>query len=45
MWDEASNYVKANFTLAKAFGWTPTQINQLTMGQIQLYTQFLEEEN
>lgn len=44
-WTEASNYVKSSFLLAKAFGWTPQQVHELTMGQVQLYTQLLQDEN
>lgn len=36
--------VKAGFRLSRAFGWTPQQIQDLTMGQISLYLQLLDEE-
>jgi hypothetical protein len=36
--------VKALYRLSRAFGWTPQQIQSLTMGQISLYLQLLDEE-
>lgn len=34
---------KAAFILAKEFGWTPQQVNELTFGQVLLYMQRLKE--
>lgn len=34
---------KAAFILAKEFGWTPQQVNELTLGQILLHLQMLKE--
>ncbi|HEY1012200.1 MAG TPA: hypothetical protein VGE07_05790 [Herpetosiphonaceae bacterium] len=36
--------VMASFRLARAFGWTPQQVQALTMGQVNLYLQLLAEE-
>lgn len=33
-----------SFRLARAFGWTPQQVQALTLGQVLLYLTFLEEE-
>lgn len=33
-----------SFRLARAFGWTPQQVQDLTMGQVSIYLTFLEEE-
>lgn len=35
--------VKAAFVLAREFGWTPEQINQLTLGQVLLHTEMLKQ--
>lgn len=35
--------VKAAFILAKEFGWTPQEVNDLTLGQVLLHLQMLEE--
>jgi hypothetical protein len=35
--------VKAAFILAKEFGWTPQQVNELTLGQVLLHLQLLQE--
>ncbi len=35
--------VKAAFLLAREFGWTPQQINELTLGQIVLHLQMMKE--
>ena len=34
---------KAAFILSKEFGWTPGQVNELTLGQIMLHLQMLKE--
>jgi hypothetical protein len=34
---------KAAFVLAKAFGWTPQQVSELTLGQVLLHLQMLKE--
>ena len=34
----------ASFRLARAFGWTPQEVQALTMGQISLYLNFLDQE-
>ncbi len=34
---------RAAFVLAKAFGWTPQQVSELTLGQILLHLQMLKE--
>lgn len=39
-----SPLIKAGYRLSRAFGWTPQQIQGLTMGQIALYLQLLDEE-
>lgn len=39
-----SPLLKAGYRLSRAFGWTPQQIQELTMGQIALYLQLLNEE-
>ena len=36
---------KATFVLAKEFGWTPEQVNDLTLGQILLHLQMLKEKS
>lgn len=35
--------VKAAFILAREFGWTPQQVNELTLGQVLLHMQMLKE--
>ncbi|MDA8140323.1 MAG: hypothetical protein M0036_16875 [Desulfobacteraceae bacterium] len=35
--------VKATFLLAKEFGWTPQQVNELTLGQILLHLQMMKQ--
>jgi hypothetical protein len=35
--------VKAAFLLAREFGWTPQQVNELTLGQVLLHLQMLRE--
>ena len=36
--------MQASFRLAREFGWTPVQVQSMTMGQISVYLQMLEEE-
>lgn len=36
---------KAAFVLAKEFGWTPQQVNELTLGQVLLHLKMLEEKS
>jgi hypothetical protein len=36
--------VRASFRLAREFGWTPQQMQAMTMAQIAIYLQMLEEE-
>ena len=36
---------KAAFVLAREFGWTPQQVNELTLGQVLLHLQLLRERN
>ncbi len=36
-------FAKAAFVLEQAFGWTPGQISELTMGQVLLHLKMLEE--
>lgn len=36
--------VRAAFQLARAFGWTPQQVQELTMAQVSLYVRLLEQE-
>ncbi|NEP34890.1 MULTISPECIES: hypothetical protein [Moorena] len=40
----ASPLVKASYRLARAFGWTPQQVQAMTMGQVSIYLQMLDEE-
>ncbi|NEP27490.1 MULTISPECIES: hypothetical protein [unclassified Moorena] len=40
----ASPLVKASYRLARAFGWTPQQVQTMTMGQVSIYLQLLDEE-
>lgn len=37
--------MQASFQLAKAFGWTPAQIQDMTMAQINLYLQMLQNDS
>ena len=32
------------YLLARAFGWTPQQVQAMTMAQVSLYVQLLEQE-
>ncbi|MBW4443400.1 MAG: hypothetical protein KME10_19645 [Plectolyngbya sp. WJT66-NPBG17] len=41
---KASPLVQASFRLARAFGWTPQQVQSLTMAQISLYLELLDQE-
>ncbi|NTW00863.1 MAG: hypothetical protein HGA19_06065 [Oscillochloris sp.] len=34
----------SSYLLASAFGWTPQQVQSLTMAQVSLYLQLLEHE-
>ncbi|GAK58612.1 hypothetical protein U27_05586 [Candidatus Vecturithrix granuli] len=36
---------KAAFILAREFGWTPQQVNELTLGQVLLHLQMLKEKS
>jgi hypothetical protein len=36
---------KAAHVLAREFGWTPPQVSELTLGQIMVHLQMLEQEN
>jgi len=36
---------KAAFVLAKEFGWTPQQVNELTLGQVLLHLKMLKEKS
>jgi len=36
--------LQASYRLAKAFGWTPQEVQALTMAQITLYLQLLAED-
>ncbi|MDV3349041.1 hypothetical protein SPB21_08635 [Leptothoe sp. ISB3NOV94-8A] len=36
--------MRSSYRLARAFGWTPQQLQVMTMGQISLYLQLLDEE-
>ncbi|TAF43307.1 MAG: hypothetical protein EAZ68_08205 [Oscillatoriales cyanobacterium] len=40
-----SPLVLASFRLARAFGWTPQQVGAMTMAQVSMYLQLLDEEN
>lgn len=35
---------RASYRLARAFGWTPQQVQSLTMAQVTLYLQLLEDD-
>lgn len=37
--------MQASYQLAKAFGWTPTQIQEMTMAQLNLYMQMLQNDS
>ncbi len=36
--------MQASYRLARAFGWTPQQVQELTMAQIGMYVELLEQE-
>ncbi len=40
-----SALVKASFKFAKAFGWTPRQVQEMTYGQINLYLELLKDDS
>lgn len=35
---------QASYVLAREFGWTPSQVQQLTMGQVGLYLEMIKED-
>jgi hypothetical protein len=39
-----SPLAQAAYRLARAFGWTPQQLQAMTMAQIDLYLHFLDED-
>ncbi len=39
-----SPLARLSYRLARAFGWTPEEIGKLTMGQANLYLDFLDED-
>lgn len=41
---EGSPLAEAAYRLARAFGWTPQQLQSMTMAQINLYLHFLGED-
>jgi hypothetical protein len=36
--------VWASYVMAREFGWTPQQVQSMTMGQIDLYLEMLEQD-
>jgi len=38
----ASPLVRAGYRLARAFGWTPQQLQTMTLGQVALYLEMLD---
>lgn len=36
--------MRSSYLLARAFGWTPAQVQDLTMAQVSIYLQLLEQE-
>jgi hypothetical protein len=36
-------FLWASFVLAREFGWTPQQVQAMTMGQVGLYLEMLDE--
>jgi hypothetical protein len=40
----ASRLPEAAYRLARAFGWTPQQLQAMTMAQINMYLRFLSED-
>ena len=41
----ASPLLQASYLLAREFGWTPEQVQQMTMAQVSLYLQMMENGN
>lgn len=41
---ETSPLAQAAYRLARAFGWTPQQLQVLTVAQIKMYLHFLNED-
>ena len=39
-----SPLVQASYLLARAFGWTPEQVQAMTMAQVSIYLDMLEQE-
>ena len=39
-----SPLVQASYRLARAFGWTPQQVQAMTMAQVSIYLQMLDME-
>jgi hypothetical protein len=39
-----SQLVQAGYLFARAFGWTPRQLQEITVAQVSIYLQMLEEE-
>ena len=42
---EGSQLVQVSYRLARAFGWTPQQVQEMTMGQVSVYLQLLQQES
>ena len=42
---EQSPLARSSFVLAREFGWTPSQIQELTMAQVSLYLQMIQKDN
>jgi hypothetical protein len=40
----SSPLIQASYRLARAFGWTPQEVQTLTMAQIAIYLELLEQE-
>ncbi len=40
----SSPLVRAAYRLARAFGWTPRQVQAMTLGQVALYLELLDAE-
>lgn len=36
---------QASFVLAREFGWTPSQVQEMTMAQVSLYLQMIQKDN
>lgn len=41
---QSSPLVRAAYRLARAFGWTPQQVQAMTLGQVALYLELLDVE-